>query len=114
MLAGGAEAAVTPLVLAAFSVMGALSANNDNPSGACRPFDLNRDGFVMSEGSVILVLDEAWLVRKSDTAESPKSTTAYRSLRFTSDERVSTLPTRAQLVCALRLHDHWETSGFTR
>jgi 3-oxoacyl-[acyl-carrier-protein] synthase II len=58
MLAGGAEAAVTPLVLAGFTVMGALSSNNDNPGQSCRPFDLNRDGFVMSEGSVILVLEE--------------------------------------------------------
>ena len=58
MLAGGAEAAVTPLVLAGFTVMGALSTNNDNPGQSCRPFDLNRDGFVMSEGSVILVLEE--------------------------------------------------------
>lgn len=58
MLAGGAEAAVTPLVLAGFTVMGALSVNNDNPDRACRPFDLNRDGFVMSEGSVILILEE--------------------------------------------------------
>jgi 3-oxoacyl-[acyl-carrier-protein] synthase II len=58
MLAGGAEAAVIPMVLAGFTVMGALSTNNDEPSRSCRPFDLNRDGFVMSEGSVILVLEE--------------------------------------------------------
>jgi 3-oxoacyl-[acyl-carrier-protein] synthase II len=58
MLAGGAEAAVNPLIIASFNVMKALSANNDDPAKACRPFDLNRDGFVMSEGSVVLVLEE--------------------------------------------------------
>lgn len=58
LIAGGAEAANTPLIIAGFNVMGALSVNNDNPAGACRPFDLNRDGFVMSEGSVVMVLEE--------------------------------------------------------
>jgi 3-oxoacyl-[acyl-carrier-protein] synthase II len=58
LIAGGAEAANTPLIIAGFNVMGALSVNNDNPAGACRPFDRNRDGFVMSEGSVVLVLEE--------------------------------------------------------
>ena len=58
MLAGGAEAAVNKLIMAGFSVMKALSTNNDDPTGACKPFDLNRDGFVMSEGAVVLVLEE--------------------------------------------------------
>jgi 3-oxoacyl-[acyl-carrier-protein] synthase II len=58
IIAGGTEAATNPLIIAGFNVMGALSVNNDNPAGACRPFDLHRDGFVMSEGSVVLVLEE--------------------------------------------------------
>jgi 3-oxoacyl-[acyl-carrier-protein] synthase II len=58
MIAGGAEAAVNPLIISSFNVMKALSCNNDDPAGACRPFDSNRDGFVMSEGSVVLVLEE--------------------------------------------------------
>lgn len=58
ILAGGAESVINPLILASFQVMKAISPNNDNPAGACRPFDLNRDGFVMSEGSVVLVLEE--------------------------------------------------------
>lgn len=57
MLAGGAEAAILPIVVSAFDVMGALSTRVDDPAGACRPFDNDRDGFVMSEGSVILVLE---------------------------------------------------------
>lgn len=58
IIAGGAEAATNPLIIAGFNVMGALSTHNDNPAEACRPFDLHRDGFVMSEGSVVLVLEE--------------------------------------------------------
>ena len=58
MITGGAEAAVTPMTLAAFNKMKALSERNDEPSRASRPFDLNRDGFVLSEGAGVLVLEE--------------------------------------------------------
>ncbi len=58
LIAGGAEAGNIPLIIGGFNVMKVLSENNDNPAGACRPFDLNRDGFVMSEGAVVLVLEE--------------------------------------------------------
>ncbi len=58
LIAGGAEAATNPLIIAGFNVMKALSVENDNPARACRPFDLTRNGFVMSEGSVVLVLEE--------------------------------------------------------
>ncbi len=64
ILAGGAEAANHPLIIGGFNVMGAISANNDDPARACRPFDLNRDGFVMSEGSVVLALEELEHARK--------------------------------------------------
>ena len=57
ILAGGAESILTPLVFDAYSSMGVLSSFNDKPSMASRPFDLNRDGFVMGEGSCVLVLE---------------------------------------------------------
>jgi 3-oxoacyl-[acyl-carrier-protein] synthase II len=58
MLTGGAEAAVTPIGLSGFSNMKALSERNDNPQAASRPFDADRDGFVLSEGAGILVFEE--------------------------------------------------------
>src|SRR5579859_3141813 len=58
MLAGGSEATITPLTMGAFCQIKATSERNDEPEKACRPFDLGRDGFVMSEGSVMLVLEE--------------------------------------------------------
>jgi 3-oxoacyl-[acyl-carrier-protein] synthase II len=57
MITGGAEAAINPLIMAGFDVAGALSQHNSDPAGACRPFDKDRDGFVVSEGSAILVLE---------------------------------------------------------
>lgn len=64
IIAGGAEAANHPLIIAGFNVINVLSVKNDNPAAACRPFDLNRDGFVMSEGAVVLVLEELEHARK--------------------------------------------------
>ncbi|MBC8420231.1 MAG: beta-ketoacyl-ACP synthase II [Proteobacteria bacterium] len=58
MITGGAEAVITPLALAGFCSMRALSTRNDEPDKASRPFDLNRDGFIMGEGAGILVLEE--------------------------------------------------------
>ncbi|MFN8110422.1 MAG: beta-ketoacyl-[acyl-carrier-protein] synthase family protein [Thermoleophilia bacterium] len=58
MVAGGAEAAVTPVALAAYAKAGALSPSVDNPAEASRPFDSARNGFVMGEGAGVLVLEE--------------------------------------------------------
>jgi 3-oxoacyl-[acyl-carrier-protein] synthase II len=58
IVTGGSEAPITPLAFAGFCSMKAMSTNNDNPAGASRPFDMKRDGFVMSEGAGILILEE--------------------------------------------------------
>lgn len=57
MLAGGAEAAITPICIAAFTNMKALSTRNEAPTKASRPFDTDRDGFVLSEGAAVVVLE---------------------------------------------------------
>lgn len=57
MIAGAAEAAIVPVSMAGMNVMGALSTRNDEPARASRPFDKNRDGFLMGEGGAILILE---------------------------------------------------------
>ncbi len=58
MLAGGAEAPLAPLCFGSFALIRAMSTRNDDPSRASRPFDAERDGFVMAEGAAVLVLEE--------------------------------------------------------
>jgi 3-oxoacyl-[acyl-carrier-protein] synthase II len=58
LIAGGAEKAITPIAMAAFDNMHALSRHNENPQEASRPFDAERDGFVMGEAAAILILEE--------------------------------------------------------
>jgi 3-oxoacyl-[acyl-carrier-protein] synthase II len=58
MIAGGAEAAITPMGVGGFAAMRALSTRNSDPEHACRPFDKDRDGFVVGEGAGILILEE--------------------------------------------------------
>lgn len=57
VVTGGSEAALTPMSMAGFCAMKAMSTNNDNPSKASRPFEQNRDGFILSEGAGILILE---------------------------------------------------------
>lgn len=64
IIAGGSEATITPLGLGGFCAMRALSTRNDDPAKASRPFDSERDGFVMGEGSAILILEELEFARK--------------------------------------------------
>ena len=58
MLAGGAEGPICPVAVASFAALHALSTRNDDPAHACRPFDRDRNGFIMSEGGAVLVLEE--------------------------------------------------------
>ena len=58
MIAGGTEAAITPMGVGGFAAMKALSTRNDDPTHACRPFDKDRDGFVCGEGAGILIMEE--------------------------------------------------------
>ncbi|MDR3749203.1 MAG: beta-ketoacyl-ACP synthase II [Acidobacteriota bacterium] len=64
MIAGGAEAAITPMGIGGFAAMRALSTRNDDPHRASRPWDKNRDGFVIGEGAGILILEELEFAKK--------------------------------------------------
>ncbi|HUK41946.1 MAG TPA: beta-ketoacyl-ACP synthase II, partial [Candidatus Acidoferrales bacterium] len=64
VIAGGAESAITPLGVGGFAAMKALSTRNDEPERASRPFDKDRDGFIIAEGSGILILEEREKARK--------------------------------------------------
>jgi 3-oxoacyl-[acyl-carrier-protein] synthase II len=66
MLAGGSEAVVVPIVIAGFSAMRALSTRNNAPSKASRPFDAERDGFILGEGAAVLVMESLEFALKRD------------------------------------------------
>ena len=64
MIAGGSESAITPMGVGGFAAMRALSTRNDDPAIASRPFDLNRDGFIMGEGAGVIVLEELGIAQR--------------------------------------------------
>lgn len=64
MICGGAESAITPMSVAGFASMRALSTRNDDPEHACRPFERDRDGFVIGEGAGIMILEELELAKR--------------------------------------------------
>jgi 3-oxoacyl-[acyl-carrier-protein] synthase II len=88
MLAGGAEAPLAPMTYAAFSVIRAMSTRNDDPAHASRPFDEDRDGFVMGEGAAVLVLEE----RERALARGAKIYAELVGYAFTNDAYHMTEP----------------------
>jgi 3-oxoacyl-[acyl-carrier-protein] synthase II len=88
MLAGGAEAPLAPMTFAAFSVIRAMSTRNDDPEHASRPFDEDRDGFVMGEGAAVLVLEE----RSRALARGAKVYAEVAGYGFTNDAYHMTAP----------------------
>ena len=88
MLAGGAEAPLSPLCFSAFDLIGAMSCRNDDPERASRPFDAQRDGFVMAEGAAVFVLEE-WEHARARGAEIYGEILGYG---MTSDAHHMTIP----------------------
>ncbi len=105
MIAGGSEAAITPLALASFANMKALSERNDDPATASRPFDKDRDGFVMGDGAAVVILEEWERAKKRGarivaemvgygmtadayhiTAPSPDGEGAHRAMRLAMED----------------------------
>jgi 3-oxoacyl-[acyl-carrier-protein] synthase II len=83
VITGGTEAGITPVAVAGLANMGALSRRNDDPARASRPFDLGRDGFVFSEGAVVMVLEsEEHAVRRGATVLAEALGGAYTSDAF--------------------------------
>jgi len=72
MIAGGSEAAITPMGIGGFGALRALSTRNDEPERASRPFDKDRDGFVVGEGAGVLILEEFDLARRRGARGQPR------------------------------------------
>ncbi|WP_081902358.1 beta-ketoacyl-[acyl-carrier-protein] synthase family protein [Lentzea aerocolonigenes] len=98
VVAGGTEACLGRLSIAAFARMGALSRNHDDPSAASRPFDARRDGFVMAEGAGALVLERASFAR----ARGARVTARLAGVGMTSDAHDMTAPSPDGQIRAIR------------
>jgi 3-oxoacyl-[acyl-carrier-protein] synthase II len=133
VVAGGTDAGITPVMFAGLSNMGALSANNENPPGASRPFSADRDGFVYGEGAVLFVVESAEHARArgarsyATLAGGALTTDAFhishpdptgrqprRAMKLAL-ERTGTEPSEVDYICAhgtaTRINDAVETSA---
>ncbi len=98
MIAGGSEAAITPMGVGGFAAMRALSTRNDEPQRASRPFDKDRDGFIMGEGAGVIILEELEFAKQRGAINllPSSSATGCRPTRSTSPRRRRT----ATAACA--------------
>ena len=105
MLAGGTEADDRPLVVDSYDAMGVLSRRNDSPATASRPFDLDRDGFVIGEGAGILVLEsyeQAAAARRQDLRRAPRLRHDLRRLQHRGPEPEGTWAAKAMEIAIAR------------
>src|SRR5690606_38515516 len=109
MITGGAEAAVTHLALVGFSQLRALSRRNDDPERASRPFDRDRDGFVISEGAGVLVLEDL----ESALARGAPPLAEILSCAATSDAVHPTDPDREAVQASRAIRLVLEKAGVT-
>lgn len=105
VICGGAEATVTPVIMAGFMTMRALSQRNDDPAGACRPYDRDHSGFVMGEGGAVVILESVESVRRRGREPYAKITGIGR----TTDARHLTEPNPegAGILRAMQLALHY-------
>jgi 3-oxoacyl-[acyl-carrier-protein] synthase II len=79
VLCGATEASITPVIVAGFIAMRAMSRRNDDPEGACRPYDSNHNGFLIGEGAAVMVLESAESVERRGAEPYAKITGVGRS-----------------------------------
>ena len=109
MLAGGSEAIINPIGITAFNALKALSTRNSDPKSASRPFDVERDGFVISEGATVLVLESLAHARKRD-ASILAEILAYGA---TADSHHVTQPIESGAGAAMAMQRALEKAGIT-
>ena len=109
IVTGGTESGTTPMTIAAFAQIRALSTQNDNPKEACKPFDKNRDGFVMGEGSTVLILESEESAKSRD-AEIYAYIDGYGS---TTDAYHSTAPAEGGAGAVKAMEKAIEDAGIT-
>jgi 3-oxoacyl-[acyl-carrier-protein] synthase II len=123
MIVGGSEAGLVPVMVGGFDVTGAMSRRNENPAAACRPFDVDRDGFVMSEGSAVLILESlehalargariyAEIVGYGNTVDAQSMVAPHTEARGAIDAMRVTLRKAAQYGVKLKEIDYINAHG---